>query len=113
MVTPLKVVSPGWRLNEVLGLERLDLIHANVSVFDKVRTLLNEDDKPVCHCAFTKETNGLQVALYIADRLKNTGWHSATHETAGGLMIAIYLPERMPWATITEELEALEREVLE
>ncbi len=108
----MKVVSPGWRLNEVIGTEHPDLIHTGTYVFNRTRTLLTEDDEPACHVAFSKETNGLRVAHYVADLLAGTEWHSATRETTRGLMVCVYHPQRVPWGTVTEELLALEREVL-
>ena len=106
----MKVVTPGWRLNEVIGLERDDLIHTGTYVFDRTRTLL-DDDTPVCHVAFCKETDPQRAAFYVADLLRGTDWRSITRQTARGLMVCIYLPSRVPWETVTEELEALEREV--
>ncbi len=108
----MKVVSPGWRLNEVIGLERHDLVHTGTHVFNRTRTLLTEDDEPACHVAFSKETNPQSVAHYVGGLLTGTEWHSITRETARELMVCVYHPQRVPWDTVAEELLTLEREVL-
>jgi hypothetical protein len=92
----MKLEIPGRRLNDLVGIEREDLIHESAVVFARSRTLIGDDGKPVAHFVFNEQPAAYAVAREVGELLRNTVWCSDIHKTPKGIMMVLYLQDQVP-----------------